>query len=150
MEDSSQQQSIFDKIGGRKATMAFIIIVAGVLVEVFSKNGLGTNMVALLSTIYGTFSISNTLITNAAAKLTGAETTEEASTPSPSEVNLEPVNQAIQANSAQLASILNQIGGELVKQQEVNQAIMQGLNSLQTSQSSVQKGMAALLGRGAQ
>lgn len=60
---SEKSKSLFDKIGGRKFTMALITIGIAASVDIFASNGLSVNMLGLLTAVYATFSASNTLVT---------------------------------------------------------------------------------------
>jgi hypothetical protein len=65
--------NILEAVGGRKFLMAIFIAIAGIVIEVYGKNGLSVNMAGLLATIYATFSASNTLITNKQVPKVGEE-----------------------------------------------------------------------------
>lgn len=151
--EESQESTIFSKLGGRKAVMAIVCIAAGVSIEIFGKNGLGAQMVALLTAIYGTFSVTNTVITNATAKLASsqqpvaepAETAVEESAPVDLSAN---ISAQIAANNQQLSAILNQIAQELSAQKLSGDKALEALNTVQAGQATVQKGLSILLGRG--
>jgi hypothetical protein len=55
-----------DSFGGRKFLMALVLIIAGVIIEIYSKNGLSTNMAGMLAAIYATFSATNVIASNKA------------------------------------------------------------------------------------
>jgi hypothetical protein len=55
-----------DNFGGRKFLMALILIIAGVIIEIYSKNGLSVNMAGMLAAIYATFSAGNVIASNKA------------------------------------------------------------------------------------
>lgn len=112
----------FDKLGGRKFVMSIICLVAGVLIEIYSKNGLSANMVALIGALYATF-------TGANAFITGKSLSSEAAT-SPQDGSKE-ILAKLEAQQQQLPSILNQIGMELAKQQEQSQIVQNSLLQIQ-------------------
>lgn len=76
-------ETLFDKLGGRKFLLTLIIIGVGALVEVFGKNGLSQNFVALLLGAAGVFGAANAAITlkhggQVDATTAGATTGDEA------------------------------------------------------------------------
>ena len=75
-----------DSFGGRKFLMAIMLMIAGVLIEIYSKNGLSTNMAGMLAAIYATFSASNVIASN---KALNVESTEAAAP----EVNIDEIKQ---------------------------------------------------------
>jgi hypothetical protein len=116
-----EDKTIFDKIGGRKFIASIIVLGVAAAIEIYSKNGLSTNMAGLLAAVYATFSASNALTT---VKSLNSE------------------QQAPQVNLAAavqpLVPIMNQVGAELaaIKAQQEQQ-----LSSLGT----VQKAVVSLL-----
>lgn len=148
---------MFEVMGGRKFLGFIIAVVAGSLIEIFGKNGLGANMVALIGAAYATFAASNTLITNkelatAAAPVTPAplevDLAEPAQTAFDSQAVTKEIRDTLIQNNQQLAGILNQIGTELANQQGANTQILEALNAVQAGQANVQKGLTIILGRG--
>lgn len=140
---------MFEKMGGRKFLMAVIVVTAGVVIEVYSKNGLSATMVTLLTAVYATFSTANAFVTRKFADVSQeAEEEEEEVTPvqpaAPS--NLEAI---IQSNNVQLNNILSQIAAELLKQATASTSLVEGVNSVQATQANIQKGITLILGRGA-
>jgi hypothetical protein len=57
---------MLEQIGGRKFLMAIVLTIAGIIIEVFGKNGLSTNMAGMLAAIYATFSAGNVISSNKA------------------------------------------------------------------------------------
>lgn len=142
---------MFDIIGGRKFVGFVIAVVAGALTEIFGKGGLSTEMVALIGASYATFAATNTVITNKHANVEVEAVKPAASSPQPSAQDLgvqEAVAAQLSANNQQLADILNQIGRELANQQAANEKVLEALNSVQSGQATVQKGISILIGRG--
>lgn len=146
---------MFEVLGGRKFLGFIIAVVAGSLIEIFGKNGLGANMVALIGAAYATFAASNTLITNkelatASQPVAPVEVdlTEQAQTAFDSQAVTKEIRDTLIQNNQQLAGILNQIGTELANQQGANTQILEALNAVQAGQANVQKGLTIILGRG--
>lgn len=74
-------ESLFDKIGGRKFVLTIFILIIGALIDVFGKNGLSQNMVALLvgaSTVFGVANAAVSMKHGGQVDLAGASTGDEA------------------------------------------------------------------------
>jgi hypothetical protein len=117
--------TFLDKLGGRKFLMSLICMAAGIVIELYGKNGLSANMVALIGAIYATFTGANAFITGKSIN----NSSEESSAAAP--VDLTPIQAQMDKQQQQLAGILNQVGTELVKQQEQNQIIQNSLLQIQ-------------------
>ena len=146
---------MMEVLGGRKFLGFVISVIAGILIEVFGKNGLGANMVALLGAAYATFAASNSFITAKTGEGGGEQLANQpAEEPAPKEDSSTQVDisaavaSQLAANNQQLAAILSQIGSELAKQQQADEKILEALNSVQASQSTIQKGLQIILSRG--
>lgn len=134
---------MLEKIGGRKFLMALITIGAGIVVELMSRNGLSANMVALLGAIYATFSTANAYVTGKAATSAPGES-EAPSLPSAEELAA-PAAQAIGQLHQSLSGILNQVGAEIAKTNEVQVKQSEALATVQSSLAAQQKALAAIL-----
>lgn len=55
---------MLDKLGGRKFLMALFVLGIGAFIDVRSEKGISTEMVALITAIYATFSASNAILTS--------------------------------------------------------------------------------------
>ena len=145
---------MMEVLGGRKFLGFIISVVAGILIEIFGKNGLGANMVALLGAAYATFAASNSFVTAKTGEGSEQPASQPAEEPAPKEDSSAQVDisamvtNQLNANNQQLAAILSQIGTELAKQQQADEKILEALNSVQASQSTVQKGLQIILSRG--
>lgn len=83
-----------DVMGGRKFLMAVVLIIAGVVIELYSKNGLSTNMAGMLAAIYATFSASNVIASNKALSVNEATSDQAtAEAVNQSVVNIDEVKQ---------------------------------------------------------
>jgi hypothetical protein len=141
---------MLDKLGGRKFLMALFVLGIGAFIDVRSEKGISTEMVALITAIYATFSASNAMLTskelsvgslvekvsevvNLPAKDQTISVEEELAAPSPPPAG--PSNEQL---VQQMVPILNQISASLnqLDGQQKQQAV--ALNS-------TQKALAALL-----
>lgn len=138
-----ETESFTDKLGGRKFLMALLCMGAGVAIEIKGPSGLSANMVALLGALYATFSASNAVITR---KQLDTEAAATASIPAAPVATLDSAP-AVEAIRQELVPVLNAMGQELgeLKSNQLNQA--QAMNALQTSLSTVQKGISFLLSK---
>ena len=73
-------ESLFDKIGGRKFVLTIFILIIGALIDVFGKNGLSQNMVALLVGASTVFGVANAAVTMKAGSFAAGTPPEGAST----------------------------------------------------------------------
>lgn len=53
---------MFETLGGRKFVGLLILVIAGVVVELYSPKGLGAEMAGLLAALYATFSAANAVV----------------------------------------------------------------------------------------
>lgn len=133
---------MFDKIGGRKFIMGIVVMLVGAAIEMNRADGLSTEMAALITMIYATFSASNTLVTN---KQLSVQTSEGPATlapiPQPEEqpesatANTE-VDQ-IKQQLDQLGPLLSQFGSELASLKNNQTIHSQSLNTVQKAISAV-------------
>lgn len=144
----------FDNLGGRKFIMGIVVMLIGAAIEVNSANGLSTEMAALITMVYATFSASNAIVTNKQLSISTSSTATEAGASSASPE--EPVNPAPQETAPatpatppagyadtrliieQFAPILNRVGAELEALKKSQELQAQNLNA-------VQKGLAAVM-----
>ncbi len=144
---------MLEAMGGRKFIMAIVIMIAGVVIELKSANGISVSMVGLLTALYATFSASNTLITNKQLKIeaSGVSSLPESAgqinqaEPEASSSNIATESVAIDELRQQLIPIVNTIGNELVSLKEGQAAQMQAIGTIQQSASNIQKGISALI-----
>jgi len=129
---------MMDYLGGRKFVMGLIMVAAGVVIEIYGKNGLSTNMVALLGAVYATFNAANALVTTKTASAAASQPAEEAE-PAPAPVVQAP-QEATQASvEAKLVPIVNAIAAELAKINDNQIRQEKALQVVQEAQISVQK-----------
>lgn len=124
-----ESNTFFDKIGGRKLVMSILSLAVGIVLELYSKNGLSANMLTLIGALYATYAGTNTLITNKALGGSGASAASEA----PAAAAVKSLESKMDTQASQLAAILNQIGSELAKGQEQQLIIQQSLLTMQKS-----------------
>lgn len=125
---------MFEAIGGRKFIFGLLIIVGGALAELFGKNGLSANLVALMGTIYTIFSTANAITTiKVPPGQPVTQPTEEISVPSPmpQEENKSAPPVEVERLRADLIPILNQIGVEFNNLNQAVQVNQQSLNTIQ-------------------
>lgn len=131
---------MFDKIGGRKFIMGIVVMLIGAAIEMNRADGLSTEMAALITMVYATFSASNALVTNKQLSVQTSEgtvptktVTEEEEEPIPVNTDIDQIKQQLE----QLGPLLGQFGTELASLKN-NQAIhAQGLNTVQKAVSAV-------------
>jgi hypothetical protein len=116
---------MLDVIGGRKFLMAIILIAAGIVIEIYGKNGLSTNMASMLAGIYAIFSGSNALITNKQLAVEGSLATTEP----PSLQALPPSEPALSRSEAE--QIIGAIAPAFEKMQAVQMEQAEHINMLQ-------------------
>lgn len=122
-----ESNSIFDKIGGRKFIMALVVIIVAAIIDALGKNGLSTNMIAILGTVYATFSASNAFVTSKAQQLV-AQPAEEPQTAAPP---AQPQGPTVQDIMPGLTNALNTVGSELQAMKDQHTQTTQQLNTLQ-------------------
>lgn len=128
---------MMDYLGGRKFVMGLIMVTAGVVIEIYGKNGLSTNMVALLGAVYATFNAANALVTSRTANAASqpVEPTEASSAPV-----VEAPPEATQASvEAKLVPIVQAIAAELGKINENQSRQERALQIVQEAQLATQK-----------
>jgi hypothetical protein len=142
---------MFDKMGGRKFIMGLIVMIIGLAIELKSDKGLSTEMAALMTMIYATFSASNAIVTNKelSVKTSNQEVLEEKwppqqpvaeePSPQPAPAPVQDVEE-VKAQLMQLGPLLGQLGSELAQLKQNQSTQAQNLNSMQ-------KGLAALLAK---
>lgn len=128
----------FDKMGGRKFLMGIIVMLIGAAIEINSPKGLSTEMAALITMIYATFSASNAIVTN---KQLSVQTSEAG--PVPTNVVETPIVEQqpppassndvaiIQEQLNNLGPLLNQFAGELANLKNNQVLHAQSLNTVQ-------------------
>lgn len=131
-----ESNSIFDKIGGRKFVMAIVVIIVAALIDALGKNGLSTNMIAILGTVYATFSASNAFVTSKAQQLaapTGEEPQQVPPPPPPAqpEAPVQPQGPTVQDIMPGLTNALNTVGSEIQSMKDQHVQTTQQLNTLQ-------------------
>ena len=125
-----ESNSIFDKIGGRKFIMALVVIIVAAVIDALGKNGLSTNMIAILGTVYATFSASNAFVTSRAQQLV-AQPAEEPQAATPPEPPAQPQGPTVQDIMPGLTNALNTVGSELQAMKDQHTQTTQQLNTLQ-------------------
>ena len=118
---------MLEAIGGRKFLMVILMLGVGMGIEILGKNGLSTTMAGLIMGLYTAFSAANVVATVKAQK-GEAPASVEPTAP------IEPLD-------------MTPITGALSHLVERNAAQEQALQTLQASQASVQKALAAILSR---
>ena len=121
---------MMETIGGRKFIGLLLLMVAGVVTEVYAKNGLSAVMAGFLAGLYATFVAANAVITSKELGQPVAAAAPE---------------QAEPGMVAQVETVLQQIANALTTLQQAQSRTEQALNSLQQSTASTQKGIGALL-----
>lgn len=124
-----ETSSIFDKLGGRKFVMALLVVIIAGIIDTFGKNGLTTNMIALLGTIYATFSASNAFVTS---KMQHSETSQPApAEPAAPTEPPPPQGPTVQDIMPGLANALNTVGSEIQSIKDQHSQTTQHLTTLQ-------------------
>lgn len=128
-----ESNSIFDKIGGRKFVMAIVVIIVAALIDALGKNGLSTNMIAILGTVYATFSASNAFVTSKAQQLAAptGEEPQQAPPPAQPEAPVQPQGPTVQDIMPGLTNALNTVGSEIQSMKDQYVQTTQQLNTLQ-------------------
>lgn len=127
-----------ETIGGRKFIGFVVLLAAGVLIEVYGKQGLTSTMAMYLGGLYAAFTTANAVTTTMAAKF-GLAQNEPAAASTPAQTNGE------QVSSTEVAAVLNQIAAALQSIQQSQGANAQAVNILQQSTEGLQKAVGALI-----
>lgn len=125
-----------ETIGGRKFIGFVVLLAAGVLIEVYGKQGLTATMAMYLGGLYAAFTTANAVTTSMAAKFSSQQSPE---VPTAAATNSE------QVSSAEVAAVLSQIATALQSIQQSQGANAQAVNILQQSTEGLQKAIGTLI-----
>lgn len=132
------------RVWGRKTFITLICLGLGTIVDIYSKNGLSTNLMSLMGLLAGAYAVGNSVENHAASKTTIAQI-ESQSSNDPRIAGLE--NQVSIANSS-LATVLDTLGfiikaTGLDKPAEYQNEVAKNVDSNQAKREAVKKVLAS-------